>query len=120
MDSVTKITLLVRGSHLYDKTLSLQSIKIIEKYYLQKGKIKISYNDQIVDKIIKNNSIKLLETKKLKIENPFIIFGTGITPNIESAKKSLKCNRWILINDFPNFFISQLLRNKYIIKIGIF
>ncbi len=100
MPNVSNITLLIRKNYLYDKTLSIQSIKTIEQCYLKDGKIKISYEDKIIDKIIVNGQITLLKTKKLKIKNPFLIFGTGIKPNIDFALESLKCDKGILTNRF--------------------
>jgi len=98
MENATSITLLLRGKHLYNKHLSIDSIKSIEKCYTNRGKIKISYEDEIVDKIVENGEIKLLKTKKLQIENPFLIFGTGIKPNIEEFRDTFKCNKGILTN----------------------
>ena len=100
MPSVKNITLLLRGKHLYNKHLSNDSIKTIEECYTKGGKIKISYEDEIVDKTIQNNEIVALQTKKLNIKNPFLIFGTGIKPNIEPFKETLKCNRGILTNRY--------------------
>lgn len=100
IEQVEKITLLVRKKHLYDKTLSTDSIKAIEKTYLSGGKIRISYDDEIIDKEIEDGEIKLLKTKKLEIENPFLIFGVGIKPNIDFAKDTLTHNRGILTNRF--------------------
>ena len=100
MPSVKNITLLLRGKHLYNKHLSIDSIKTIEECYTKGGKIKISYEDEIVDKTIQNNEIVALQTKKLNIKNPFLIFGTGIKPNIEPFKETLKCNRGILTNRY--------------------
>ena len=98
LPSVKKITLLIRGKHLYSKDLSIDSIKIIENSYINNGKIHISYEDEIVEKSIENNHISKLKTKKLEINDPFIIFGTGIKPNIEYFRNSLKSNRGILTN----------------------
>ena len=100
MPSAKNITLLLRGKHLYNKHLSIDSIKTIEECYTKGGKIKISYEDEIVDKTIQNNEIVALQTKKLNIKNPFLIFGTGIKPNIEPFKETLKCNRGILTNRY--------------------
>ncbi len=100
IERVKSITLLVRGKHLYDKTLSVDSIKTIEECYLKSGKIKISYEDQIVDKIIEEGEIKKLITKKLEIDNPFLIFGVGIKPNIDDFRDVLECNRGILTDNF--------------------
>jgi quinone-reactive Ni/Fe-hydrogenase small subunit len=100
MDEVKNITLLSRGTHLYDKNLSVESIKFIEKSYLKSGKIKISYEDEIVDTIIEENEIKTIKTKKLEIKNPFLVFGVGIKPNIDFFKDSFKIHKGILVNDF--------------------
>ncbi len=100
MPEAKHITLLIRGSHLYSKDLSIDSIKTIESCYIKSGKITISYEDEIVDKEIHNGEITLLKTKKLEIKNPFLIFGTGIKPNIEAFRDTLKCNRGILTNSY--------------------
>ena len=98
MSNISEITLIVRGKHLYNKNLSIDSIKTIEECYTNDGKIRISYEDEIVDKVIQDGEIKLLKTKKLQIKNPFLIFGTGIKPNIANFKDSLRCNKGILTN----------------------
>lgn len=101
MEMVTSVTLLVRRSHLYDKTLSMDSIKAIEESYTKDGKIKISYQDEIIDKVIEGNRIKEIQTKKLCIENPFIVFGVGIKPNIDTFRNNnIKINKGILTNRF--------------------
>jgi len=100
MPNVSNITLLLRGKHLYDKHLSIGSIKTIEKCYLKDGKIKISYEDEIIDKIVENGEIKLLKTKKLVIKEPFLIFGIGIKPNIAFVRETFSCNKGILTDRF--------------------
>ena len=98
MPNISNITLLLRGKHLYNKYLSIDSIKTIEECYTSGGKIRISYEDEIVDKVIKNGEITLLKTKKLEIKNPFLIFGTGIKPNIKNFRDTLTSNKGILTN----------------------
>jgi len=98
MPSVEKITLLVRGTALYDKNLSIDAVKTIEQSYTKDGKITISYQDEIVDKVIEDNIITQLITKKRTIENPFLVFGIGIKPNIESFRDDLLCERGIVTN----------------------
>ena len=100
MPDAEKITLLIRGKHLYSKDLAIDSIKTIEESYLKSGKVQISYEDEIVDKEIYNGEITLLKTKKLEIKNPFLIFGTGIKPNIELFREFLKCKKGILTNRY--------------------
>lgn len=98
MPNITEITLLIRGKHLYSKDLSIDSIKTIEECYTKDGKIKISYEDEIIDKVIENGEIVSIQTKKINIKNPFLIFGTGIKPNIENFRDALRCNKGILTN----------------------
>ncbi len=100
MPEVSNITLLLRGKYLYNKNLSIDAIKTIEECYTKGEKIKISYEDEIVDKTIQNNEIVSLQTKKLNIKNPFLIFGTGIKPNIEPFKESFRCHKGILTNRY--------------------
>jgi len=100
MPEVNNITLLLRGKHLYDKSLSLESLKTIEQCYTNSGKIKISYEDQIVDKVVEDGIITQLKTKKLLIENPFLVFGVGIKSNIDDFTQILDCNRGILTNGY--------------------
>ena len=98
MPHVEKLTLLVRGNHLYSKDLSIDSIKTIEECYTKNGKVRISYEDEIIEHEVHGGEITLLKTKKLQIENPFLVFGTGIKPNIESFRETLTCNKGILTN----------------------
>jgi quinone-reactive Ni/Fe-hydrogenase small subunit len=108
MQKIKKITLLVRNERLYDNTLSNETNALIEKSFLKNKKVHISYNDEIVDKKIQNSEIISLTTKKLHIDNPFIIFGIGIKPNIEFAKNSLKCDRGILVDSKMQTSISNI------------
>jgi len=98
MQSVKHITLVVRSNSLYDKMLSPQAKKEMESYYLKKGKITISYEDEIVEKQIENGEITLLKTKKREIKNLFLIFGVGIKPNVDFARDAIACDRGILTN----------------------
>jgi quinone-reactive Ni/Fe-hydrogenase small subunit len=100
MSEVKKITLLVRSNRLYDRTLSAEANQEIESAYLKSGKVRISYENEITEKTIVKGHITQLKTKKFDIDDPFLIFGVGITPNIDFARESLRCNRGILTNDY--------------------
>ncbi|MEA2029268.1 MAG: hydrogenase small subunit [Campylobacterota bacterium] len=100
MDQVKRVTLLVRRAHLYDKTLSHESIKAIEESYTSGGKIRISYEDEIIEKVVEGNHIKEIHTKNFCIKNPFIVFGVGIKPNIDTFRNNLHCDRGIITNTF--------------------
>ncbi len=100
VEDAKDITLLVRGTTLYDKTLSPQSRKIMEEAYLKNGKIRICYEDVITDTQIEHGRITLLKTTKHTFEDPFLIFGIGITPNIGPFKETLECDRGILTDSY--------------------
>ncbi len=100
MENVSKITLLNREKALYDDNLSIDAIQIMEESYLKSGKVKLSHEDEILDKDVKNGEIKWLKSKKLEFKNPFVIFGIGIRPNIDSFRDILKSNRGILVNSY--------------------
>ncbi|MDD2697685.1 MAG: hydrogenase small subunit [Arcobacteraceae bacterium] len=99
IENLENIYLIGRKEHLYCKDLDIGAVKLIDTIFTQNKKIKISYNDEITDTQIENNEIKKIITKNHTIENPFLIFGVGIEPNIEFAKSSLSCHRGILVDD---------------------
>ncbi|MFT7824369.1 MAG: hydrogenase small subunit, partial [Sulfurimonas sp.] len=99
MSEVEKITLLVRSNRLYDRTLSAEAHEEIESAYLKSGKIRISYKNEILDKTVESGHITRLKTRKFEINDPFLVFGVGIEPNIGFARDTtLGCNRGILTN----------------------
>jgi len=100
IEDVTHITLLVRHDYLYERTLSSESVKIIESAYLQSGKVTISYEDEITDTLIEESEIVKVHTKKHLFDHPFVIYGIGIEPNIDFAKGVLECDRGILTDRF--------------------
>ncbi len=100
ISDVKSITLLLRSRHLYDKYISNEAMQIMEKSFLKNEKVKISYEDEIVDTVIRNNKIELLKTKKLEIKNPFIVFGVGIKANASSFENIVDVNKGILVNEF--------------------
>ncbi|UFH58223.1 hydrogenase small subunit [Sulfurovum mangrovi] len=100
MEDAKHITLLVRSNRLYAHSLSSEAQNEIESAYLKSGKVRISYENEIVDKTIIEGHITQLKTKKFEIDDPYLIFGVGIQPNIDFSRESLECNRGILTNDF--------------------
>ncbi|MFT7879115.1 MAG: hydrogenase small subunit [Sulfurimonas sp.] len=100
MEDTAHITLLVRSNKLYNRSLSSEAQKEIESAYLKSGKLRISYENEIIEKTIIDGHITQLKTKKFEINDPYLIFGVGIKPNIDFARESLACNRGILTNDF--------------------
>jgi len=106
--NIKTINLIVRSKYLYDKNLNTDTVKLIESYYLKDKRVTISYEDEIIDKVVKNNKIIKLKTKKLEIDNPFIIFGIGIKPNIDSFKNYVNSNIGILVNRYMQTDIENI------------
>lgn len=98
MPQAKKIYLIVWDDTLYSPDLDPSSVALIQKTFESDPRIVISFNDQIIDKSIQNQHITLLKTNKLAIENPFIIFGIGIKPNVDFARSALECDRGILVD----------------------
>jgi quinone-reactive Ni/Fe-hydrogenase small subunit len=69
------ITLLVRGDYLYSPVLSREGIELIRHIFEADPRIRISFNDQILDTSIQGNRLKSITTKQGVIEEPFLIFG---------------------------------------------
>lgn len=93
------ITLLVRGDYLYTPVLSREGLDLIRRIFEQDPRIRIRFNDQIIDKEIEANRITKIITKQTTIDNPFVIFGVGIDPNIAFAREALECDKGILVDN---------------------
>ncbi|WP_201351959.1 hydrogenase small subunit [Hydrogenimonas urashimensis] len=93
------IYLLSRGSHLYDRALNPTAVEWIAKTFETDPRVKISYHDEIVDKKIARNRLERIRTKHHSIDDPFLVFGIGIEPNIDFAKEALETDRGILVDE---------------------
>lgn len=93
------ITLLARKEYLYSQDLSREGIALLQGIFEQDARIRIEFNDEIVDKTVCNNTITQIQTHHKVIENPFLIFGVGIDPNIDFARQVLECDKGILVDD---------------------
>ncbi|MGA9046379.1 hydrogenase small subunit [Sulfuricurvum sp.] len=98
-DAPQSITLLVRKNYLYSEVISREGLALIRGIFEADPRVRIRFNDQIVDKEVSGNTITKILTKGGEIENPFIIFGVGIDPNIPYARDVLECDRGILVDD---------------------
>lgn len=99
MKEPKKIYLISRGSHLYSKELNSDAIKLIKKIFEEDKRVVISFNDEITDKVIKDNKITKVITRNHTIDDPFLIFGVGIEPNVEFAKNSVEVKKGILVDN---------------------
>ncbi len=97
--SAKSITLLARKEYLYSQDLSREGVALLREIFEQDPRIKIEFNDEIVDKRISGNTIERIQTRHRTIENPFLIFGVGIDPRIDFARETLQCDNGILVDD---------------------
>lgn len=98
MPAPKHIYLIVWDEQLYSPDLDPSSVALIKQTFEADPRITISFNDQIIDKHIENGHITLLNTHRYNIENPFLVFGIGIKPNVDFARDSLECDRGILVD----------------------
>ncbi len=97
--SAKSITLLARKEYFYSQDLSKEGIGLLQGIFQQDPRIRIDFNDEIIDKSISNNTITSLQTRHRIIEDPFLIFGIGIDPHIDFARQVLECDKGILVDD---------------------
>lgn len=98
-DAPQSITLLVRKNYLYSEVISREALELIRGIFEADPRVRIRFGDQIVDKEIEGNTITKVLTKQGEIDNPFIIFGVGIDPNIPYARETLECDKGILVDE---------------------
>ncbi|OQX77870.1 MAG: hyaluronate lyase, partial [Epsilonproteobacteria bacterium 4484_65] len=99
MKEPKSMTLISRGEHLYDQNIDRNTIALMQKTFTEDPRVQILFNDEIIDKTIEDNFITQIRTKQTTISDPFIVFGVGISPNIDFAKDSLQTDKGILVND---------------------
>ncbi len=93
-----KIYLISRGEHLYDKDLDPKAVDLIQEIFEADPRITLLFNDEIKDVVKKGRMIEKVQTKHLSIENPFVIFGVGIVPNVAFAKGSVTVDKGIVVD----------------------
>ncbi|KIM09312.1 MAG: hyaluronate lyase [Sulfurovum sp. PC08-66] len=95
-----KIYVVSRGRHLYDKSLSPQGIAALQKIFEQDPRVEVLFEEEIVTPVIEGNRVTSVVMHRHTIENPFIVFGVGIAPNVAFARASLTVEKGIVVNDF--------------------
>lgn len=98
MDAPKGIYLISRGKHLYSKDLTPASISLIQDIFEADPRVSISFNDEIISKEIEGNTVRSIETRHHHIEDPFIVFGVGIMPNVAFASEAVSINKGILVD----------------------
>ncbi|MEA3433183.1 MAG: FAD-dependent oxidoreductase, partial [Campylobacterota bacterium] len=101
MKEPKSITLISRNDRLlYDDTIDHNSVVFMKKAFTKDSRVQILFDDAIVDKEIVDDQVIKVITKQSTIEDPFIIFGVGIMPNIDFTKEMLDTDKGVLVNDF--------------------
>ena len=93
------IYILSRGRHLYSKDLNPASVELIQGIFESDPRVNVSYNDEIVERVVEGNRIVRVRTKNHTIDNPFVIFGVGISPNVDFARGSVDVNKGVLVDE---------------------
>lgn len=93
------IYLLSRGTHLYSKDLNAASIALIRDIFEADKRITISFNDEIVARQLQGDVISQLTTRNHVIDDPFLVFGIGISPNVDFARDALAVNKGIIVDE---------------------
>lgn len=83
------ITLLARKEYLYSQDLSMEGIALLKGIFEQDPRIRIEFNDEIIDKTIIDNEITQIQTRHRVIDNPFWFLVWGLIPILTLHDKRL-------------------------------
>lgn len=97
--SAKSITLLARKNYLYGAELSREGVELLRGIFEEDPRIRIWFNDEIVDTTVEGDKITKIAAKHGVIDDPFLVFGVGIDPNIGFARESLECAKGILVDE---------------------
>ncbi len=99
MEGPEKIYLVSRGVHLYDKAMTPSAVAMMKRIYEEADpRVEILLEEEIVDKEIEGDTITRIVMKSRTIENPFLIFGVGISPSADFVRDALEMDRGILVD----------------------
>lgn len=92
------ITLLARKDYLYAPELNHEGVELLRSIFERDPRVRVWFNDEIQSRTIEGDRIVRVETLHGVIDDPFVVFGVGIDPNIIFARESLECDRGILVD----------------------
>ena len=100
LEGPEKIYLVSRGAHLYDKALTPSAIAMMKRIYEEADpRVEILLEDEITDRVVEGDEIIRIIMKSRTIDNPFLIFGVGISPAAGFAKGALEVDKGILVDE---------------------
>lgn len=97
--SPKSITLLARKEYLYSSDLNREGVALLRGIFERDPRIRIWFNDEILSKTVQNGYITEIQTHHGVIDDPFLIFGVGIDPNVACACEALECDKGILVDE---------------------
>lgn len=98
MEGPESITLLSRSNSLYSGDLTPSAVELITKTYEKDERVRVLFNDEIVDKTVEKGHMTKIHTKTVTIDDPYVIFGVGIVPNVDFARDTLQCDCGIVVD----------------------
>ncbi len=110
LDGPKKIYLVSRGVHLYDKAMTPAAVQMMKEIYEEADpRVEILLEEKILHKKIEGNEITQIVMKNRTIDEPFLVFGVGITPSVELAIGVLDIDKGILVDEYmrtsdPNIY----------------
>ncbi len=101
LDGPNKIYLVSRGVHLYDKAMTPAAVQMMKEIYESSDpRVEILLQEEIIEKKIEGAEITQIVMKNRTIEDPFVIFGVGISPSSGLANGVLNIDRGILVDEY--------------------
>ncbi len=98
MEGPQSITLFSRNKSLYSNDLTPAAVELIARTYETDARVKVLFEDAFVDKTVHDGHITQVRLKSGTIDNPYLIFGIGISPNVDFASDALYCERGIVVD----------------------
>lgn len=100
LEGPKKIYLVSRGIHLYDKAMTPAAVQMMKDIYEDSDpRVEILLEEEILDKKVEGNQITQIVMKSRTINDPFLVFGVGISPSAELAKGVLEIDKGILVDE---------------------
>ena len=100
LEGPKKIYLVSRGIHLYDKAMTPAAVQMMKDIYEGSDpRVEILLQEEIIDKTIEGNELTQIVMKSRTIDDPFLVFGVGISPSAELAEGVLETDKGILVDE---------------------
>jgi quinone-reactive Ni/Fe-hydrogenase small subunit len=100
LEGPKKIYLVSRGVHLYNKAMTPAAVQMMKEIYEGADpRVEILLEEEILEKKVEGNEITQIVMKNRTIDEPFLVFGVGVSPSAGLAKGSLDIDKGILVDE---------------------